>query len=270
MIRLKRTVRFTVNPRELAPPDGAWRNGYAGSPAMRGLGTHYELHIECVGRPDPKTGYLINIKDVDLAARETVVPGIVRTFHESPTSEPAEVLPPLCSALNESLDGIVQGVRWNLTPTYSIEVEMNEQNTVLLRQRFDFAASHRLHVSTLSDEENRHVFGVCNNLNGHGHNYQVEPCVSIDLSDASQPMSLADLEQVVGDTVIDRFDHKNLNVDTREFKDGEGVNPSVEHIARVCFGLLEPAIASRWSGARLRDVTVWETDRTSCTFPAGG
>ena len=52
-----------------------------------------------------------------------------------------------------------------------------------------------------------------------------------------------------------------------EFSPGKGINPSVENIAKVCYDLLAPAIARHPGGARLTCVTVWETDKTSCTFP---
>jgi 6-pyruvoyltetrahydropterin/6-carboxytetrahydropterin synthase len=73
----------------------------------------------------------------------------------------------------------------------------------------------------------------------------------------------------VDETIIQRFDHKYLNVDTQEFRaEAGGLNPSVENIAKVCFDLLAPAIRRAAPGVELRSITVWETDRTSCTYPA--
>ena len=168
------------------------------------------------------------------------------------------------------------GLRWRLTPTYAVSGAMQGDTgmgsngstglVTVLRQRFDFAASHRLHVEGMSDEENRAVFGKCNNAAGHGHNYVVEPAVAVDPEGG---FGLAALERVVGEVVIDRFDHTNLNVDTAEFNPATGgVIPSVENIARVCFELLGPAVKDASGGsATVRGVTVWETDRTCCTYP---
>jgi 6-pyruvoyltetrahydropterin/6-carboxytetrahydropterin synthase len=75
--------------------------------------------------------------------------------------------------------------------------------------------------------------------------------------------SVLDLERIVRTEVLDRFDHAHLNLDTEIFSD---LIPSVEHIARICHELLEPEIRS--ARAELAHVTVWETEKTSCTYPA--
>ena len=158
---------------------------------------------------------------------------------------------------------------------------------VLLSETFEFAASHRLHLPALGDEANRAMFGKCNNPNGHGHNYRIEVAVEVPVEtavrtpgetlgetpgetpsnrgalDAATPFGFAEIEEIVGREVMARFDHKHLNLDCPEFRD---LNPSVEHIARVCHDLLAPAVAAR--GGALRFVRVWETEKTSCRYPA--
>lgn len=274
MLILSRTVRFSVNPPgrrrdEGGAPDA---NGYAGIPAMRGLGRHYEVTVVCAGDPDAVTGYLLNIKDIDRAARATVIPRIIDACDAHSDEEPGEVLPDLLGAADAALAGRVRAVRWSLSPYYSVEMVKTDPGIVLLRQRFDFAASHRLHVPGLSDEQNRALFGKCNNPRGHGHNYRVEPCVAVKLdAGGRQPFSLPALERIVDQTIIRRFDHKHLNEDTPEFapaagSGGGGAPTSVESIARVFYDLLASAIR-REPGAELRSVTVWETDRTSSTYP---
>ena len=262
-ITLRRTLRFAVNP------DGstAGGNGFGGRPAMRGLGRHYELTIACRGEPDPETGYLLGIQDIDAAARRSVVPRIARACAEAPTTEPSALLPELARLLGAELPGLVTALRWNLTPTYSVEVAVpiDARSRVLVRQRFDFAAAHRLHCPGRSDEDNRRIFGKCNNPSGHGHNYQVEPAVAVP-AEADAPLER--IESVVDRVVLDAFDHTHLNEDTDAFRTGSGVNPSVENIARVCFERLAPEVAAEIPGAELRGVTVWETDRTSATYPA--
>lgn len=269
LVRLNRTVRFAVNPPGTdAPTDDP--NGFGGKPSMRGLGRHYELTVACLGETHPDTGYLVNIKDIDRAARTTVIPAIVDACHTAPATEPMTMLPDLLPALDGALGGIVKGLTWHLTPTYSVHSEKETLRVIILRQSFDFAASHRLHVAALSDEENRAVFGKCNNPSGHGHNYRVEPTVAVDLDKAwasgGAPFGLAQLERLVESHVIERFDHTYLNTDTQDFGDA-GVNPSVEHIAKRCYELLASEIDAASSGtAELRSVTVWETDRTSATY----
>jgi 6-pyruvoyltetrahydropterin/6-carboxytetrahydropterin synthase len=262
-LRLTRTVRCVFNP---APsPDDPSINGYGGKPTMRGLGRYYVFDVSCVGEADATTGYLINIKDVDRATHGAVVPIVARAIEERPEAEPGRLLGACVRALGEALPCELERLRWWLTPTYAVEMAATDTTTVLMRQRFDFAAAHRLHVAELPDDENRRIFGKCNNPSGHGHNYQVEPVVEVSLDGGAPAFTLADLERLTDEVVIERFDHTHLNVDTEEFTPGTGLNPSVEHIAATCYRLLAPEIEA--AGARLRSVTVWETDRTCCTFP---
>lgn len=233
------------------------------------MGSHYELRVRCRGEPDPRTGYFLNIKHIDEAVRSEAIPIIEAASRDDPLSPPHAVLSRLLQPLNRSLGGTVHAVRWMLSPYHSLEMHAENTAKALLRQQFEFAASHRLHVPSLSDEENRRLFGKCNNRSGHGHNYRVEPCVEISLTktDQAPAFDLQTLERLTRETVIDRLDHKHLNEDVPDFHPHSGLNPSVENIARVCFQLLQPAVSAA-GGATLRSVTVWETDKTSCTYPA--
>lgn len=277
MIELVRNIRFAVNPDQHVGTPAALTsaNGYAGSPGMVGLGAHYELRVRCRGPVHPVWGYLIDIKQIDRAARGTVIPAITAAFR-TPAASPARALAGAMAEFARALaDAVppdhavrVHAVRLFLTPFYSIEVLAmpagQNISVALLRQRFDFAASHRLHNAALSDEENRRLYGKCNNPRGHGHNYQFEPAVAVPLDSAFR---LSDLEAVADRVILEKFDHKNLNEDTTEFNDAGGVNPSVENIARVFFDLLSREIAASFPAVRLQGVTVWETDRTSATYP---
>jgi 6-pyruvoyltetrahydropterin/6-carboxytetrahydropterin synthase len=262
---LKRRVRFAIN--DASDPSAAPRrspNGFAGAPALQGLGRHYELEFTCKGDLNPDTCYLVDIKDADRAVRDAAVPILAHASRSAPSASPLPLMPKILHALRQSLDARAWSVRLYLTPTYSLEAVMTDPATVLLRQRFDFAAAHRLHNPTLSDADNRARFGKCNNPRGHGHNYQFEPCVAV-APDAST-FDLATLESLASTILLDRFDHTHLNEDTVEFANGTGAIPSVENIARVFFTLLAPAV--REAGGELRSMTVWETDRTSATYPA--
>ncbi|MFZ4573287.1 MAG: 6-carboxytetrahydropterin synthase [Phycisphaerales bacterium] len=256
MLILTRTVRFSPGQ-----PDTDAPNGYAGSPRVRGLGRYFEVRVRCRGEVDPRTGYLVDIKRIDRAVAAAVVPEITRADEDA---DPRELVGVLARGLRAELGEMFDAVRWMLTPTYSLETEALRMETVLLRQKFDFAAAHRLHNPALSDEENVRLYGKCNNPRGHGHNYQFEPCVAVPAA-AGGSLTLAVLERVAKEAVLDRFDHKHLNEDTEEFRQPGGLNPSVENIARVFFGLLYPRVAA--SGGELLNVTVWETDRTCATYP---
>lgn len=279
MLLLTRTIRFSIND------DADWgapTNTFASFPTMRGFGRHYELDVRCIGEASPSTGYFLNIKDIDQATRATLIPMIERACREESGAFPGDVLArgmaSLEAALVEGASGSarLQGVRLRLSPYYSVEVLMSPAPSqsatpvAILRQQFEFAASHRLHCAELSDEQNREMFGKCNNPSGHGHNYRVEPAVEVPVGAAAagkKGFSLGDLERVTAEMVVKRFDHMHLNVDTAEFRTGSGLNPSVENIAKVCYELLAPAIRQMNPDVRLRCVTVWETEKTSCTYP---
>ncbi|MEZ6317866.1 MAG: 6-carboxytetrahydropterin synthase [Phycisphaerales bacterium] len=253
-------------------PDGsaAGIDGDSGVPAMSGLGRFYELVVACRGEPHPDSGYLVNIKAIDRAVRSAAVPLIAAACRERPTTHPGVLLPEIARATAASLPVDLESVRWNLSPHLSMEVRVPTTNppAVLVRQHFDLACAHRLHDPKLTDEQNREVFGKCNNPNGHGHNYRVEPCVRVGFSDAGDPaLTVLELESVVDAAIVHPFDHTHLNEDTREFAPGTGLNPSVENIARVFYERLAPAVRGASGLAELVSVTVWETDRTCCTYP---
>ena len=82
-----------------------------------------------------------------------------------------------------------------------------------LTRRYWFSASHRLHNEAISAEDNRATYGKCNNPYGHGHNYALEVTVSgcID-PETGMVVNLVDLDEFVGQQVVERYDHQNLNV----------------------------------------------------------
>jgi len=81
-------------------------------------------------------------------------------------------------------------------------------------RRYRFCAAHRLHTEHLSAEENQAVFGKCNNPNGHGHNYVVLVTVSgVDETGSGRRVAIDELDRIVADRIIARFDHQDLNLD---------------------------------------------------------
>jgi 6-pyruvoyltetrahydropterin/6-carboxytetrahydropterin synthase len=286
MVTLRRTVRFCINSAGAGGPDAAPSyNTYAASPSPVGLPRYFEIVAACRGEPDARTGYLVNIKDIDAAVRRAAIPifedacradsAVDRSVAASRAgADPAHLLPRLHAEVAKLLPVPLAGLTFRLTPHHAFEGTTMAppmppaMPVVLLRTAFDLAASHRLHCPNLSDQENRDLFGKCNAPSGHGHNYRVEPCVALDLASlGSHPFTIQHLERVTDQTVISRFDHKHLNLDAPEFAAEGGVNPTVENIARVFFELLAPAIRDASPAATLRSITVWETDRTCATYP---
>jgi len=132
---------------------------------------------------------------------------------------------------------------------------------IRLSQKFEFAASHRLHNPALSDEQNRQTYGKCNNPHGHGHNYELQVTLTGNPNSKDLLTNLPAFEETVARAIIDRFDHKNLNQEVAEFATQI---PSVENIAKVIYTLLKPKLKSETS--HLASVTVWETAKTWCEY----
>src|SRR3954453_10161322 len=114
----------------------------------------------------------------------------------------------------------VESIRLRLSPFLTLSCRASEHPMVRLSQKFEFSASHRLHSDELSAEENRASFGKCNNPNGHGHNYEVQVTLTGHPDDRGGLVDVPAMERVVEETVITKFDHKNLNVEVSEFQDG--------------------------------------------------
>jgi 6-pyruvoyltetrahydropterin/6-carboxytetrahydropterin synthase len=170
-----------------------------------------------------------------------------------------DIFEQLCDDLGKG----VHQVKWFLTPYHSLAMSSDALDRVCISQSFEFAAAHRLHVDSLDEQANRAAFGKCNNPSGHGHNYRLEVSVAVPVNEQPPRFTLRTLEDLVARRIIDAFDHKHLNRDTAEFAN---LNPSVENIARVCHKRLAEAVAL--AGGSLQKVTVWETEKTACTFPA--
>ncbi len=113
---------------------------------------------------------------------------------------------------------------------------MNNQFKTAVYRKESFNAAHRLHNPNWDDKKNQLIFGKCNNPNFHGHNYDLEVCVTgfCDL-ETGYVIDVKILSDIIQNTVINKFDHKNLNVEVEEFKT---LNPTAENIAFVIYNLL--------------------------------
>lgn len=262
MLELTRAVRFCLTGAD-NESDTPRDNTFSAWPAMRGLGRYYELHVTCRGEADPATGYFINIKQIDHAVRDHALPILRRCVADERRAANAPIgalLRELIAAVQPPLAGTVHTLALVLTPTLRYAIEQDAMAHITLRQQYDFSAAHRLHVPALSDEDNRATFGKCNNPAGHGHNYRVQVAARCAIADDGTTLDPADLDAAVNQHVIEPLDHKHLNHDVPQFKDR---NPSVEHIAQTVWAMLAdhmPACST------LDEVTVWETDKTSCTY----
>lgn len=133
---------------------------------------------------------------------------------------------------------------------------------VAVYRKEHFNAAHRLHNPALSDEENSRLFGKCNSLNYHGHNYELTVKVSGEIDPKTgYVVDTKILSELVREEIIERFDHRNLNLDTIEFKNQ---NPTAENIAIVIYNILRPKIDAKHD----LKITLYETERNFVEFPA--
>lgn len=128
-------------------------------------------------------------------------------------------------------------------------------------RKTNFNSAHRLHNPAFDDKTNKEVFGLCNNPNYHGHNYDlIVKLVGEVNKETGYVFDLKILNDIIKEEVIERFDHKNLNLDTVEFKN---LNPTAENIARIIYELLREKIDTKFD----LEITLYETPRNFVVYP---
>ena len=129
-------------------------------------------------------------------------------------------------------------------------------------RKANFNSAHRLHNPSFDEKTNNEIFGLCNNPNYHGHNYEL----IVKLVGEVDPVTgyvfdLKILNDIISSEIIERFDHKNLNLDTVEFKN---LNPTAENIARIIYEILRDKIDIKYN----LEITLYETPRNYVIYPA--
>jgi 6-pyruvoyltetrahydropterin/6-carboxytetrahydropterin synthase len=241
--------------------------GVAAEPS--GHGHNYVLEVSVRGPVDPSDGMVVNIKDVDAELKRLLAPidhrmlnGALPEFADAvPTTE--RLAQVLWNRLPKRI-GASEPISLRLEEHPGMYVELNGANPAMvqLTSSIEFSASHRLHSTQLSDEENRRVYGKCNNPNGHGHNYVVEVTVSGEPDAKSGAIiNVGLLDQLLKSEIDARFDHKHLNLDTQYFAERPA---TAENIAIVIWELLQSKIpACRPDGrVALHRVRLIETARS--------
>ncbi len=124
-----------------------------------------------------------------------------------------------------------------------------------------FNAAHRLHNTLFSEQQNEEIFGLCNNPNFHGHNYDLIVRLAGQVDEETGYLyDMKLLNGVIKEEILERFDHKNLNLDTVEFK---SLNPTAENIAKVIYDILREKISTHLD----LEITLYETPRNYVVYP---
>jgi 6-pyruvoyltetrahydropterin/6-carboxytetrahydropterin synthase len=263
MVRLGRLVRFSIDPFLAAHKPGF--NSYASKPAGEGLSIFLELAVELVGPRKPETGLLVNVSDIDQAVRRYAVPvfteRVCEYLRRGEHISFAKIAPMLVAALERLDDKFgparVDRLTLQLNPFRKLAMDTKAPGTLYFSEKFEFAATHKLWNSRFSEPQNLQVFGKCANPTGHGHNYLVEVTVA---TDADGPdLEVGEFERIVDSRLMQLVDHKNLNLDVPVFQEKV---PTVENIAIFAWERL----TGQFGPARLHSVTVWESDRTYCSY----
>jgi 6-pyruvoyltetrahydropterin/6-carboxytetrahydropterin synthase len=268
MVRLGRQVRFSIDP--FLEHDSPGFNSYASKPAGEGLGIFLELTIELVGPVAPQTGLLVNVSDIDRTVRQFAVPVFAGRIREHlrqgehiDLRAAAQMLWLARERLRDRFEAArVDALTVKLNPFRTLAMDTKEPGLMYFSEKFEFAATHKLWSDGFSARQNVEVFGKCANPTGHGHNYIVE--VTIRTPTDGPAFKIGEFEQVVDSQLMQLVDHKNLNLDVPTFSTQ---TPTVENIALFAWERL----TGRFASAQLHCVTVWESDRTYCSYcgPAG-
>lgn len=135
-------------------------------------------------------------------------------------------------------------------------------NKVAVYRKEHFNAAHRLNLDGWSHQQNEAVFGKCNNPNFHGHNYDlIVKVVGVPDPATGFVIDLKVLSDMIQEHVLSRFDHKNLNLDTSEFKT---LNPTAENIAVVIYNILRQQLDPKLD----LQIRLYETERNFVEYPA--
>lgn len=136
----------------------------------------------------------------------------------------------------------------------------NKRVSVYRKEHFN--AAHRLHNPAWDEEKNDEVFGKCNNPNFHGHNYEMEVKITGEPNpETGYVIDLKFLSDTIHEYILEKLDHKNLNLDVPEF---EHINPTVENIVVLIYNILRQKIDQKFN----LQIRLYETPRNFAEYPA--
>ena len=134
-----------------------------------------------------------------------------------------------------------------------------EKVAVIRKEHFN--AAHRLHNPNWTDEKNVSFYGKCNNPNYHGHNYDLEVTVIGEVDkESGYLIDMKKLSDTIKSEILDRYDHKNLNLDVDDFKE---LNPTAENISKIIYNRLRNKLDSKFE----LKIKLYETERNIVVYP---
>lgn len=231
-----------------------------------GHGHNYTLDVTIAGIPDPITGMIINLNDLKAIVGEVLEQFDHKHLNEDtpyfkeriPTTE--NIVRTLWGLIAPRLPAGCALARLRLYEMADLWAEYDGSEETSFARSYVFSAAHRLHAQALPDEENRAIYGKCNNPHGHGHNYTLDVTIAGPI-DATTGMviDLLAMDRTVGE-VIDQLDHRHLDREVAAFAE----QPSTgEHIVAY----LWQELFSRF-GERLARLQLHETSKNTFELPS--
>ena len=213
------------------------------------------LWITLEGSVPVDEGFLVHVAKINAALRENL------TEQQIKTGNGLEVLEWARGVLECKFpDFNVLRLKLDLSDRLSMTWLKERQEMIQISRKYELAASHRLCNPDWDEKRNALVYGKCSNPQGHGHNYLLEVTLRGKTDrKTGELMSLEEVDKVVREQIIDRFDHKNLNEDSLEFKE---LIPTVENMVKVFWELM----IGRFGKAELVRIAVWETEKTYAEY----
>ena len=213
------------------------------------------LWVTLAGPVPVDEGFLVHVAKINAALRQSLAEQEIKIRNSLEVFEWArEVLKRKFPDFN------VLRLKLELSDRLSITWLKERQEMIQVSKKYELAASHRLCNPDWDDKRNTEVYGKCSNHQGHGHNYLLEVTLRGKPDRKTGELTnLDEVDKVVRQQIIDRFDHKNLNEDTPEFKE---LIPTVENMVKVFWELM----IGRFGQAELVRVAVWETEKTYAEY----
>lgn len=224
-----------------------------------GHGHDYELYVTVQGEMDRWSEIVVNTTDIKSRVAHFLNEELDGKFlnHElayfkrhNPTTE--HLVKYIWNAVDPLFDDCKLH-RIELHENHYLSSEKEEGDIMRLSRKYHFCSAHRLHSVHLTEEENLQIFGKCNNPYGHGHNYYLLVTVEGEPDPLTgMIVNLTEMDRIIEEEIMSRFDHKHLNLDTEEFKQ---LNPTSEVLASVIYDLLSSRLPN------LFKIGLWETEK---------
>jgi 6-pyruvoyltetrahydropterin/6-carboxytetrahydropterin synthase len=224
-----------------------------------GHGHNYTLDVTIAGSPHPITGMVMNMTDLKSIVGEVLDEFDHRHLNEDtpyfkqriPTTE--NIVRVLWGLIAPRMPESVALARLRLYEMNDLWAEYDGADEAAFTRSYGFSAAHRLHTPQLSDQENRAIYGKCNNPNGHGHNYTLEVAVAGLVDDMTgMVIDLVEMDRTVR-SVLDQLDHKHIDREIDGFAEQTSTGENI-----VIY--LWDELAPRFEG-RLAHLKLWETNK---------